>query len=469
MKILYLLLLLTEVVSAGSFKPTGKPITLDAGTRCSVPYWAVSDFNSDGNKDIVLAMPSTTVFTSRALSSEPFVLSVIRNRKIKDARNLFVGNLPTFELPTDVYTEDLNGDNKPDLFISDAGIDSYKDGIPVGPWIGSTPKISLSTGSGLLDVSSAYSSYPASFIHSSTVADIDRDGDIDIYSGSTLAAQGKLPYLMINDGLGNFTINTDRLPQFILGDTGNWTVLPDGGVKGSGNQYTGSLFVDINNDGYKDLVLMQSVSTPRSVVLINTNGSFNNNNRIELPIGLFGEGQITTYSNGNNITRSGNESLNPRAVDINKDGYMDLVIENTLIDPTNLIFYRHGRIQILINNQGQGFTDETDLRGSPGFMTDRNYDSYHGRLTITDFNNDGFEDIIAVRVNGSYESYIYLNDGSGKFYRHIPKGIPRDGFIVPFDKNRVVLFTTKDNREIPWENGVAYTCKIKSQIYTYKK
>jgi hypothetical protein len=113
------------------------------------------------------------------------------------------------------------------------------------------------------------------------------------------------------------------------------------------------------------------------------------------------------------------------STDLNDDGYLDLVIVQTVVDPAASIYYRGGRIQILINQQGKGFQDETAQRGSPGFDTFNNYDSYHGTLTVFDINGDGAMDLIAVRTTlGRYENHIFLNDGNGSFTRAEVQGLP---------------------------------------------
>lgn len=458
------------------FRRLGKPVIYNAGYRCVNPYWSVNDFNSNGINEIVLSMPATTVFTSHTSPAEPFIFSIDKRGQLKDVtRKMFSGKIMSADLTGDISTADLNGDRLPDIFIPDGGIDTYSNGVPVGPWLGATPKIALSKGDTLVDVSDSFLSYPYLFAHSGAVSDLNNDGLADIFVGSISSGQNKPPYLMINGGGGSFVYNTDRLPENIIKGDSNWTILPDGGVLGSGNQFTGSLFTDINNDGYSDLILTASDSTPNSIAILNGSGSFNSSLQIRLPYGLYGPGRSINYKKTDgsfsSIQGPGTVSLNPRAMDVNNDGFQDLIIEQTYNDADRGVFYRGGRIQILVNKGGLRFDDETSMRGSPGFDSGVNYDSYHGTLSIFDINGDGFKDIIAVRVNtGSYESHVFINDGSGRFSRYIPPGLPREGFIIPViggknSKTQVAVFNTINNKEVAWYETVAYTCDLKGQVY----
>ena len=66
------------------------------------------------------------------------------------------------------------------------------------------------------------------------VADIDNDGDVDIL----IYNEDTVDYLLVNDGSGRFTDETtSRLPTALLGDATR-----------------AMLFVDVNNDGYVDIV-----------------------------------------------------------------------------------------------------------------------------------------------------------------------------------------------------------------------
>ncbi|HTQ99998.1 MAG TPA: VCBS repeat-containing protein, partial [Candidatus Acidoferrum sp.] len=308
-------------------------------------------------------------------------------------------------------------------------------------------------------------------------ADINGDGYIDAYAGSISAGTNNTPYLLINDGHGNFTRNQSRLPNIVtVSGSAPTTTQPDGSKIGSGQQFTGSLFMDYNNDGKPDLVLMPQNSSPNGIVLTNDGtGDFSKIAPIDLPAGLFGAGgnKIVTHSDGSTTISQlhGTVGLDTQAVDLNNDGYLDLVSIETVVDDANNVYYKGGKLQILINQQGKGFVDETASRGAPGFDATINYDSYHGTLTVFDINGDGAPDLIAVRVAPTfYEFHVFVNDGSGHFTRTTITGLPTSGFIVPLSTKpdepiRVAAFDTVNKKLVQTVGGSVAACTLSEQVY----
>ena len=379
-----------------------------------------------------------------------------------------------------LLTGDLNKDGSPDIVIPDSGLDTYKDGVGVGPWLGSTPKLMLSNGSLLVGSSGQFSGISPSFLHSAAVGDVNGDNAPDLYMGSiTTHITEKAPYLLINNGGGTFTWTQYLLPDLLTNPNSIPGNHPSSNVYiTEGNQYTGSNLLDFDRDGDYDLFVFASDSTTFSYALKNDgHGSFRLLPPIKLPQGLYGSGSSTFITNpDSSITIKqgpGSISLASQTLDINGDSWPDLLIIQTHNDAEQGIYYRGGKIQILINNQGSSFSDETTSRGSPGFEASSNYDSYHGTLSLFDVNRDGFKDIFALRVmGGGYETHIFLNDGSGHFSRASVTGLPTDGILVPISDDlnqatRLALFKTK-NRLEPWNGGTVGACTHTVQVYSRK-
>ena len=97
------------------------------------------------------------------------------------------------------------------------------------------------------------------FTHSASEGDIDNDGDLDLYIGNFGFRQP--PQFWMNDGNGNFTVGEGRVPPFF------W---PDGGRKA----HTWSKLLDVNNDGFLDLILGGFVDVDSEVLLNDGNGYF---------------------------------------------------------------------------------------------------------------------------------------------------------------------------------------------------
>ncbi|MBK7792909.1 MAG: VCBS repeat-containing protein [Betaproteobacteria bacterium] len=212
-------------------------------------------------------------------------------------------------------------------------------------------------------------------------------------------------------------------------------------------RFTGSLFADVDRDGYPDLIVLPNPFTPTGLLFLNDrSGDFSRSPWIELPPGLYGSGWLVRVQNpdGTFVTpypqSPGPSSihLDSKAVDVNGDGYPDLVILQTQRqgEPPGNVYYRGGRIQILINQGGRGFVDETAARGAPGFEAPTNYDAYHSTLRVTDVDGDGFPDIIATRARANYEQHVFLNDGTGRFTRASLPGCPGRAPRRPLRRHR---------------------------------
>ena len=459
-----------------TFAPTGSRSTYNAGVRCASPWARVADFDRDGRKDIVVAATPMTSFTA---TSSPGEIMIFRGQAdgsfVEGTQQLFSGPVSKAMVFGGVEVHDLNGDGAPDIFANDSGLDTYENGVGVGPWLGATPMMALSGAGKLSDAGAQFSGISPNFAHAVAMADIDRNGTMDVFIPSlTNYLPEKMSYLLLNDGRGNFTYDQSRLPAIVV-RPGTAPIQEVNGTRYfSSQQWTGALFVDVNRDGAPDLMLFPIETTERGLLLMNDGtGYFNRSDPIELPPGLWGGGQATFRPNpggsGGVIgATAGTHGLHSVAVDLNDDGYLDVAILETPGDQANNINYRGGRIQILINQQGRGFVDETTSRGAPGFTSGVNYDSYHAYLHAFDINQDGHPDLIATRVmSGAYEPHVFLNDGAGRFTRAALGGLPTRGVIVPISEpgSATVRLAVLDFIFRAENNGFGSACNVEVQAY----
>lgn len=182
--------------------------------------------------------------------------------------SLFAGPIPRTEHGRQIVIADFNGDRRNDIFVADHGYDAP-------PFPGYPNTLALSTPEGKLVESSANLPAESGFSHSAAAADIDRDGDVDIFVGNIFGGDAP-PELLLNDGAGHFVRGDGRLPA--------------AQTDRSQNKYTRSLFVDVNGDAAPDLVLGADNNTPSSTVLLNGHGAFHRGARRDAAEGIRADG-----------------------------------------------------------------------------------------------------------------------------------------------------------------------------------
>lgn len=144
----------------------------------------------------------------------------------------------------DALFVDVNGDRSPDLYVASGGNEFW----------GRAPELKdrlyINDGAGNFRKSSAL---PALYENKSVVcaADIDRDGDMDLFIGSRARAlaYGITPpsFLLLNDGKGNFTNNTAAIAPALL----------------KAGMITAAAWADVDGDSWPDLLLAGEWMTPR--------------------------------------------------------------------------------------------------------------------------------------------------------------------------------------------------------------
>jgi hypothetical protein len=274
----------------------------------------------------------------------------------------------------------------------------------------------------------------AVFTHDHYAADVDSDGDIDIFiptiqttepgwfgdgtkvSGCSTCVATMPWSVLINDGAGRFSLN-QKLP--ILGVGLDHPLLVDykplatmsRGILWGGEKeklwVTAAGIADFDKDGHGDLVVGWYNPRATGVWNLGENSAgvvyFNDGKNdwtkrapAILPASPYGK-------NGN-----GNDAA---ILDFNDDGWPDIVLASTKFQP----YYQGRYLQFLENNRSGGFTDVTRSRnvsfaryadgaGSARFNGE-------GLLTVRDYDGDGDVDII----DSTAFTYVLLNDGRGIF------------------------------------------------------
>lgn len=328
-------------------------------------WWVDSaDFNDDGFPDILL---SRGVFQSGEAFEIDILLNDGKGAFQVGTSDVFSGEIPKVVEPREVVLADFNGDDRIDIFFADQGMDA-------DPWPGHQNTLVLSAPGGKMVNATANLPQQSDQTHSATAADIDGDDDIDLFVGN-LGGGGVPPQIWKNNGTGKFTIAEGLLSSEQTNLSLNW--------------YTTSLFADINNDTYPDLVLGQGNPNRDSHVLLNDGTGHFTQVETPLPPSFFAPEQ---------------QPVDIKAGDITSDGFLDLF----LVDTRNTYFGWY--IQVLINNGDGTFRDETSSRLSQSGAEE----PWMWQVNLIDLKMDGNLDIGASPTQGRGPLF-YINDGEGIF------------------------------------------------------
>lgn len=336
---------------------------------------AYSDFNNDGNTDVLI---SSGLFQTFEYSPIKLYLgngTGVNNNycecgglcsnfscsSFTEMPNILPNDYEGLQHPRKILTGDYNGDNLMDAFIIGTGYDAL-------PFPGESPVLLLNNGNGfdyqkLSDVSG--------FFHGGSSADFDNDGDLDIFINGVPSTDESL--FLINDGLGNFSKSTQFIDEAFHQNT----------------KYYTSEFIDVNSDGFIDLLLAGHEHEGANTVILWGNSS-----------GKYYEDLSTVIPevNGYNIV------VDIDAIDIDNDGDKDLVLNR--VDSNN--FYQNYYLQILENGGDYNFSDVTNSSISNNSGTD-----WLIWVHIQDLNNDGNLDIY---LEGDHRNNLkWYGDGNGKF------------------------------------------------------
>jgi hypothetical protein len=296
--------------------------------------------------------------------------------------------------PRKVVFGDLNGDSRPDMFVSSHGWDA-------APFPGEQNRLYLSTGNGWQDATDRLPSL-LDYSHTAAIADVSGRGIQDIFVGNGYAGEARIrPYLLVNTGSGQFTLTRSGLPA-----DANQLLDPV-----TQHHFPGANFGDLNGDGLPELMIAADSSVAnnklrRSLVLWNRNGQYSATDVTELPA-------TAVFPNTHN-------DYDIRRADLNRDGQQDVIVIGR-----QHLSYGGWFVQLLINTGERSFVDQTADRipagefsaGSEGVATTAPWPQW---INVIDFNGDGAPDFSVEFVTGATamqasQPLIWLNDGSGRF------------------------------------------------------
>ncbi|EAT13885.1 VCBS repeat-containing protein [Bermanella marisrubri] len=316
-----------------------------------------ADFDQDGDIDIFM---SSGDGSENETPSELYLNDGNDNFTLDT--DFFNGSPPGQVHPRKALTGDFNGDDKMDVFVIGHGYDQP-------PYPGEAPYLILSSNSGFT-LGGGLSSL-AGFHHGGASADIDADGDLDVFLADT-----REPTFLINDGAGNFTTDTSRLSGLNLQD-----------------MYTAEL-VDVDNDGYVDLLVAghEPAGFSSKILWGDSTGFYSTSKSTTLPA----------------VTQNGTV-IDIDVADIDLDGDKDIVLNRTGDGTGALGPYQGYYLQVVENTGNRKFVDKTQERFATGSNSSESWIDW---IRLQDFNSDGHIDVV---VDDAARNLVWYNDGSGNF------------------------------------------------------
>lgn len=396
----------TVLVDSGPFfQSTNTPVT--DGSLDKVMDSHVLDFDGDGDLDAVFVQlhnPPTIPETRSRLRA-------FRNDggTLVDATEAVLGNV-TMVHPRHGAVADFDGDGRQDLLVVGHGSDTP-------PFPGEQATLLLVRPGGRL-VNETAARLPArtSFAHNVAVGDIDGDGDVDIYL-SNVNGGDTGPRFLVNDGRGFFTEATDRIPADIANRT-------------RGLNYTASALVDVDADGFPDLVLGTGGPDENALLFNDGRGRFRAVPGFSLPPKILG-GRSTTV-----CIHDG---------DFNGDGAPDLLMGTTggserLLDGRVIDGYSVPGLQLLLN-RGDGTFHDASAGSGINFGAN---DAWVEWVRLADFDGDGRTDLLTNIATLDYSGRIhriFLNRGAGRFVE------ATDAFQLPAPVGSVGIYAADFDRD----------------------
>ena len=368
------------------------------------PKVAVADVNGDGLDDIYVCgarFQPGALFTQTADGHfiQSNVAAFKQDSLCEDVDALFF---------------DANNDGHPDLYVVSGG----------NEYVGNAPQLAdrlyINDGHGNFNKSAGL---PALFENKSAVcaADIDHDGDMDLFVGgrAVAGAYGVTPdsYILLNDGKGNFSIAGDNIAP---------------GLKNIG-MVTSASFADINKDGLPDLIVAGEFMPV--TVFINEKGKLVKQQTPAAAAGLWQSIYTTDVDGDGNVDIVGGNYGTNSKLHASKDDPLRMYVK----DMDN-----NGRVDQLltysINGKEYTFLNKDDIERQLPVIKKSflRYNDFAGKTVQEAFGSllDGAQVLTAETL----QSVLLKNDGKGNFTANaLPQEIQESPVFAWFNSGSGLL------------------------------
>lgn len=323
-----------------------------------------ADFDGDGNMDVVFVAESNEV----------------HQLYLGDGAGGFIDasvRLPAHSQGNGLAVGDVNGDGRPDIFIGSTG--EAAAGAPARRsrnllFLGDPKRPGH-----FIDATRSHLPDTDDQTEGAALADIDGDGDLDL----VLASPVQPNRLLLNDGSGRFTDQSDRLQQDVATETREVHV------------------ADLTGDGHPDIVFFNITSNnaawdkdPRTRLLVNDGrGRFRDESTDRLPTQVF-------------------SSWAGSVIDFNGDGALDLLVGAIQVPgfvPLQLRAWQ---------NDGHGVFRDVTAEVIPGITVGRSWSMGQG-----DLDGDGRADVLT--GGWGTQARLLLTDIAG-YRAALPRHPPLD-------------------------------------------